>query len=139
MEKQLIILGSSILLLLGTIHLIYTFFTTKLFPRNNNLIKDLKKEYPVLTKGTTMWKAWIGFNASHSAGIVFFAKINIILVFYAFQVFQDSTALLILDDGFVLFYLFLAKKYWFKTPFLGILLASLCFVVATILLSIKFL
>lgn len=136
MEKYLIIIGSTILLLLGTIHLVYTFFTNRLSPRSNTTIEVMKSEYPVLTKDTTMWKAWVGFNASHSAGIIFFAKINIFIALYAFELFQESVHILILDNGFMLFYLFLAKKYWFQTPLIGILLASIFFFMATLMLII---
>ena len=136
MEEYLIIIGSSILLALGTIHLFYTFFTKRLYPKRNKVVEVLKEECPVLTSETTMWKAWIGFNASHSAGIIFFAKINILIVFNAFELFQESLAILILDNGFILFFLFLAKKYWFRTPFLGVFAASICFLVSTVLIVV---
>lgn len=134
-EQFLIIAGSGILLILGFIHLAYTFLTKRLYPKNNEVVGILKKEHPILTNGTTMWKAWVGFNASHSAGIIFFAKMNILLVLFDFQLLREPS-FLVLDNGFVLFYLFLAIKYWFRTPLLGVFLASICFVLATTLILI---
>jgi hypothetical protein len=30
---------------------------------------------PVISRETTMWKAWIGFNASHSLGAILFGLV----------------------------------------------------------------
>ena len=30
---------------------------------------------PVITRETTMWKAWVGFNASHSYGLILFGAV----------------------------------------------------------------
>jgi len=68
MEKILIIIGASIFGILGTMHLLYTFFTNKFTARNQHVVEAMQSTSPVLTKETTMWKAWIGFNASHSLG-----------------------------------------------------------------------
>ena len=73
--KILWLTGSAIFLILGTWHLWYTFFTTKFNPRNKPVIEEMKNTSPELTRRTTIWKAWIGFNGSHSAGAIFFGLI----------------------------------------------------------------
>jgi hypothetical protein len=35
----------------------------------------MSQTHLVLTRQTTMWRAWIGFNASHSMGAVFFGLV----------------------------------------------------------------
>ncbi|MFT7613530.1 MAG: hypothetical protein ACI9J3_002505 [Parvicellaceae bacterium] len=60
--------GSLILVTLGTLNFLYTFFSDKFTSRNINVIDEIKSSHMKLTKETTMWKAWIGFNASHSSG-----------------------------------------------------------------------
>ena len=53
---------------LGIIHLVYTFRSDKFEPRDKDLGQELRQVSPILTKETSMWKAWVGFNASHSLG-----------------------------------------------------------------------
>jgi len=132
--KILWLSGSVIFLVLGTAHLYYTFFTTKFNARNKMVINEMKNTSPVLTGETTMWNAWIGFNASHSAGAIFFGLINILLAAQYFPVMQNSVLVILLNITTVLFYCWLAKKYWFHVPFTGILLATGCFVAATIII-----
>jgi hypothetical protein len=132
LSKILWLSGSAIFLILGTLHLCYTFFTNKFDPRNKNIIEEMKSTSPRLTNETTMWKAWIGFNASHSAGAIFFGLINIILAAGYFYIIENSfllSLLTILTSGF---YLWLGKKYWFSIPFTGILIAFCCFIASPI-------
>jgi len=132
--KVLWLLGSIILLGLGTLHLYYTFFSNKFMARNREVVMEMKNTSPVLTNETSMWKAWIGFNASHSAGAMFIGLINIVLAVQYFSLLQHSTLIPILDITTVLFYCWLAKKYWFRIPFTGILVSTGCFVVASLVL-----
>lgn len=131
--KLLWLTGATIFLILGTIHLLYTFFTNKFDARNRDVIQKMKDTSPLLTRDTTMWKAWIGFNASHSAGAIFFGLINSILVLQYFSVIQYSLLLHLLNIITAIFYLWLGKKYWFKIPFTGILVSTICFIAAAII------
>jgi hypothetical protein len=45
------------------------------------MVEEMKTSFPILTKKTTMWKAWTGFNASHSSGAMFIGIINFYLAF----------------------------------------------------------
>lgn len=136
-EKILWLLGSAIFLILGSIHLYYTFFTSKFNARNKDVVTGMQKTTPVLTADTTMWNAWIGFNASHSAGIIFIGLINIILAVQYFPVIQNSILIPFLNIVTAGFYLWLAKKYWFSIPFTGALITTCCFVIATILVFFR--
>ena len=131
--KYLWIAGSLPFIILGTIHLLYTFFTNKFSSRNTTVSELMKTSFPVLTKETTMWKAWIGFNASHSSGAIYIGLINLILAIQYFPVIQNPVFLL-LNTVTILFYLWLAKKYWFSIPFTGILIAACCFITAAVII-----
>ena len=122
--------GSSIFFLLGALHLYYTFFTNKFDPRKRNLIEEMKSTSPVLTKQTSMWKAWIGFNASHSTGAIFLGLVNIILGIENFYIIENSFMLSLLTIVTAGFYLWLSKKYWFSIPFACISVAFCCFIVS---------
>lgn len=107
-EKILWLSGSAIFLVLGSIHLYYTFFTGKFRSRNRAVVTEMKNTSPVLTADTTMWNAWIGFNASHSAGAIFIGLINIILTIQNFSVIRNSILILLLNVVTAGFYLWLA-------------------------------
>ena len=115
MHTILTIAASSIFAILGTIHLIYTFYTKKFDPRNKDLIIEMNNTGLVISKDLNMWKTWIKFSASHSLGAMYFGIINIII---AISFSQESNVLMlisILDIAFSSSFLILAKKYWFKS------------------------
>ena len=127
LAQYLWITGSAIFLLLGTAHLRLTFFGPKLFPKHHAVIGEMQNTHPRLTQETTMWKAWVGFNASHSAGAIFFGAMNMTLASQYFWIIQESVFIVFLNAVFVLFFLYLAKAYWFKVPLIGIVMATICY------------
>jgi hypothetical protein len=135
--KYLWEIGSIILAVLGSIHLYYTFFTNKFSSRNEKVVEEMKTSFPILTKETTMWKAWIGFNASHSSGVIFIGIINFYLAVQYFTVLQSDHFFFLFNILIIGFYVCLAKKYWFKIPLTGILMALVCFIVSYILAIIN--
>jgi hypothetical protein len=72
LAQALLATSAAIILTLGVVHLLYTFRTSKFHPRDPELEARLKAVSPVISRETTMWKAWVGFNASHGFGAVFF-------------------------------------------------------------------
>lgn len=128
MEKILLIVGVSICGILGTIHLFYTFYTDKFSPFDPSVKVAMKVTSPNITKDTSMWLAWIGFNASHSLGAMFFAVVYIPLAAYHFEIIENSLWFSLVPVAFGSSYLVLAKKYWFQIPFTGILISLMCFV-----------
>jgi len=135
-EKYLWIAGSLPFIILGTIHLLYTFFTNKFSSRNKILEEEMKISFPVLTKEVTMWNAWVGFNGSHSSGVIYIGFINLFTAI-GFSSILHNPLFLLLNMVTVLFYLWLAKKYWFKTPFRGVLISAVCFTSAIIVILLK--
>ena len=124
------VIVAAIILLLGLIHLLYTFRGSKLHPRDADLETSMKEVSPVLTRETTMWKAWVGFNASHSYGAILFGLVyGYLAVAHSSFLFQSPFLLLV---GLCLLagYVFLGKVYWFSVPFRGIVLSSALYVAA---------
>ncbi len=124
MASALIILG------LGSMHLLLTFRGPALHPRDAALQARLMEVPLVLTRETTMWRAWIGFNASHSFGAMLFGLVYGYLAFaHAAMLFASA---FLLSLGFVLLggYVFLARRYWFRIPFRGILIATILYAAA---------
>lgn len=125
--------GSVMLVCLGTVHLYYTFFTNMFSSKNLRMVEEMKSSCPILTKRTTVWKAWIGFNASHSIGVIFIGIINFYLAAKYFSVFYLDHFFFLFNILTIGFYLWLAKKYWFRIPFIGVLIALSCFIFSYIL------
>jgi hypothetical protein len=130
LAKYLWVIGSLILIILGFVHLILTFFSNKFSPRDPNLEKAMKLTNPILTDKLTMWSGWQGFNASHSAGILFIGLINIYLVSTYFQLLKFDTQFFLFTIFTVIFYIILATKYWFNIPTIGLIVSLFCLILS---------
>ena len=130
LAPSLIAASAAIILLLGLIHLLYTFRGNRLHPRDEALAAKMNEVSPVLTRETTMWKAWIGFNASHSYGAILFGLVYgyLALVHGAFLL--QSTFLLLLGLALLAGYVILGKRYWFSVPFRCIVAATALYLAA---------
>ena len=132
LTQSLVIAGASLYGVLGALHLAYTLFTNKFSPRDAATEVAMKATSPVLTRRTSLWDAWVGFNASHSLGALLFAAVYLVLAFGHMAMLRDSPALLWLAVLTSAAYLALAVRYWFRTPLVGIALATACFLGAAI-------
>jgi hypothetical protein len=122
--------SAGILLALGLIHLLYTFRGEKLTPRDPMLQAAMRVVSPVLTRETTMWKAWVGFNASHSLGAILFGLVYGYLALASSAFLFASTFLLAVGLGLLGSLAALGYAYWFSIPFRGICLSLACYVAA---------
>jgi hypothetical protein len=118
--------------LLGLLHLLYTFRGPTLRPRDAELQQRMATAAPVISRETTMWNAWVGFNASHSFGLILFGVVYGYLALAHAEFLFGSAFLLAV--GLVLLggYAFLAKRYWFRIPLRGILASLLLYALALI-------
>ncbi len=130
LPAKLLLCSAGILLVLGSIHLLYTFHGPKLTPRDASLRAQMETAHPVLTRQTTMWKAWVGFNASHSLGAILFGLVYGYFAIAQPVMFFASGFLAWLGFVFLLAYLVLARAYWFRIPFVGVALSLACYIAA---------
>jgi hypothetical protein len=93
------------------LHLFYTFSGNKLQPRDAELRARLEQVSPVITRQTRMWKAWIGFNASHSCGALLFGAVYGYLALVHSTFLFRSWFLLGLGLMFLGGFAFLARRY----------------------------
>lgn len=128
----LITASAAIILSLGLIHLLYTFRGHKLHPRDAELEARLREASPVLTRQTTMWRAWVGFNASHSFGAIFFGVVYGYFSLAHAGFLFGSPFLLSVGLLLLLGYAFLGYRYWFSVPFRGIVLATVLYAAAIV-------
>jgi hypothetical protein len=133
-RSSLFIAGSAaVILLLGLLHLTYTFRGQKLHPRDAELAAKMTTVSPVISRETTMWRAWVGFNASHSVGLIFFGALYGYLALLESAFLLRSRFLLVLGLAFLIGYAALAKLYWFSAPFRLIVLAVILYLVGIVL------
>ena len=123
LSRYLFLIGSLPYLLLGTAHALATPLGPAdrkgLSPSDPRLAEMMARTPLRLTRRTDMWRAWIGFNFSHSLGVVVLGVL-ILLIGRSEATFRAQASLFVpfalLASGA---YLLLATKYWFRTPIIG--------------------
>lgn len=123
----LVAASAAILFAFSFLHLVITYSGPKLWPRDRELKARMEAVSPVITTETTIWKCWIGFNASHSlCGMLFGAVYGYLALAQPTLLFH-SIYLPTVGALVLLAYVFLGAKYWFRVPFRGIVAATLCY------------
>ena len=130
LASLLLAAAAAVILLLGSVHLLYTFVGPKLQPRDAALREAMERVSPVITGQTTMWRAWVGFNASHSLGAMLFGLVYGYLALALPGVLFASPFLLSVGAGMLLALWWLARCYWFHIPFVGVSVAALLYLAA---------
>src|SRR6516165_7599151 len=80
-----------------------------------------------ISSETTMWKTWVGFNVSHSMGLMLFGLIYGYLTLYRWDVLQKSYFLAGLGLVVLVSYVVLARVFWFSDPLIGVSVATLLY------------
>ena len=125
--------SAAIVLLLGMVHLIYTFIGVQAPPaRRGAQWRRMQEVPPVISRETTMWRTWIGFNASHSFGALLFGAIYAYLPLVHSEFFFKSGFLVLLGLVTLAGYVVLARLYWFSVPFRGIVAATVLYVLGLV-------
>jgi hypothetical protein len=123
LPSLLVATSAAILFALGAAHLALTFFGQQLDPRDDAL-RERMAEVPLrMTRETTMWRAWVGFNASHSLGALLFGLLYGYFALAAPALLFGSAFLQGLGLLTLVAYLVLAVRYWFSRPLWGVLSA----------------
>ena len=130
--KVLMVFSASIVLTFGVLHLVLTFWGLKLTPRDPALQVSMSQISPVITKETTMWKGWIGFNASHSMGLILFGLIYGFLAIDHGPLLFESPFLLTVGLAMLGGYFALGKVYFFSRPFIGVSISLACYVASIV-------
>ena len=134
MPGAFLIFGGVIFILFGLLHAIYTFSDIqnprRLVPDNPAVADAMSGSKVRLSRGgTDMWRAWVGFNFSHSLGAILFGALAVCTGDCLSRLTFPSWSLLIfVMIGLV--YLVLGWLYWFRIPVAGIAIATACFIAA---------
>jgi hypothetical protein len=132
LDSYFVAAGAAILLFLGLVHLLYTFTGRKLHPRDDALKQRMQEVSPVISRETTMWRTWIGFNASHSFGAILFGWVYGYLALVHPRFFFDSYFLLLTGLVLLAGYVALGRLYFFSVPFRGIVAATVLYLLGLV-------
>ena len=128
----LMMMSAAIVLLLGTLHLIYTFYGPKLLPRDPELIASMQRVHLRITRETTVWRAWIGFNASHSMAAILFGLVFAWLAGVHPAILFGSAFPIAVGLAMLAGLVVLAKLYWFRVPLAGVTLSLACYLASVV-------
>ena len=126
--KLLMVLSAGIIFTLGAIHLIYTFYGLQLTPRDPALQISMSQVSPVISKETTMWRCWVGFNATHSLALLLFGLVFGFLALAHGEVLFHSPFLLVVGLAMLAGLVVLCKLFFFRVPLIGVSIALVCYV-----------
>jgi hypothetical protein len=119
----LVAASAAIALVLGLLHLYYTSHGDKLHPREPAVVQAMQQSALVLTRQTTVWRAWIGFNASHSFGLMLFGLVYGYLALAAPAMLFGSLMLRALGVAVLAGWVVLSRLYFFRVPFRSVAVA----------------
>ena len=123
LASLLLAASALIILTLGSAHLWLTYRGKAFEPRDAALKQRLEEVSPFISRQTTMWRASVGFHASHSAGAMLFGLFFGYLALAQAAVLFASPFLLLLGLVYLVGMAVLGYRYWFSTPFRGIVIA----------------
>jgi hypothetical protein len=131
----LLILGGAVFGVLGGLHAVYTLLDLRnprrLVPVDPSVAHAMANSALRLSGGDTdMWRAWIGFNFSHSLGVLLFAALA---VWAGARINRLPVGIMPALTMIGCAYLVLALRYWFRSPAIGIAIGTGCFAAAWVL------
>jgi hypothetical protein len=130
--KLLMLFSAGISVFLGVVHLVYTFSSAHLLPRDNGLLAAMDSAPLSITRETTVLRAWIGFNASHSMALLLFGLVFGFLAINHTRLLFGSGFLLATGFLSLLAFAILAKLYWFSVPMAAISIALLSYIASVL-------
>lgn len=135
--KYLWVLGSVILLLLGGLHVRGTLFTEDLYPRDRTLVDLMSVSLLEIDDKAVFWKAWLGFNASFSIGLLFMGFVNLYLVLKHVEVIKNEPLIFIGNALSLCCYIGIAQWFLTDSVIIAFSLPLLCYLVSYGLLVVK--
>lgn len=126
--------GAAVYVALGGVHLLVTTVDMVrprfLTPRDDEVRQAMRGSGLALTDRMSMWRAWLGFNASHGLGVLFFGLVLLLIAAQDFDLVLTLRFLMPLAVSMSVVYTLLAIRFWFYAPAVASALAMACFTVS---------
>jgi hypothetical protein len=136
MSKVLFITGAVLLGTLGVAHGLLTLRdlrTPRAFAPTDDRVRRAMVDAALrLAPQTTIWKSWLGFNLSHSLGLVVIGGLLTGLALRDFELVRQSPFLQGASVVVAVLYFSLAVRYWFWAPATVFAVGALCFVASAL-------
>lgn len=136
LSRWLFLVGALPMLVLGIAHAVATPLSRTarkgLTPRDPALIDAMAGSHVLLTRRIDVWRAWVGFNLSHSLGVVLFAVVVLAVGRNADTFQAEGPVFLPLAVVVSGAYMLIGVRYWFRTPIAGCALSFGCFLAASV-------
>lgn len=121
--------------MLGALHAIYTVLDLRnprrLVPADPSVAQAMANSAVRLSGGgTDMWRAWIGFNFTHSIGVLLFAALAI---WAGARINRLPAGIMPALTLIGCVYLVVALRYFYRSPAIGIAIGTGCFAAAWVL------
>lgn len=131
----LLILGGGVFGVLGALHAIYTVLDLRnprrLVPADPSVAQAMANSAVRLSGGgMDMWRAWIGFNFTHSIGVLLFAALAI---WAGARINRLPGGIMPALTLIGCVYLVVAVRYFYRSPAIGIAIGTGCFAAAWVL------
>lgn len=137
MSQILIIVAASVFLLMGGGHGILTLKDLKnpkaFTPRDPELRKAMQQSSIGFHPTINLWDAWIGFNLTHSLGLILFGAAFLHVGVFEPLAFAQSPLLQTCAVVVSAIYLVLSLKFFFSKPVIGSAMGLVCFAIAAAL------
>ena len=136
LSRYLFLAAALPFILLGGVHGVLTLRDTRkpiaLSPTDPKLREAMAESGLLVSGRMNLWLAWIGFNLSHSLGAVLFGVVLVRVGRSEAEFARQAGLFLPLGLVTSFAYLWLAVKYWFRAPALGIGLSVLCLLLSSV-------
>ena len=136
MSELFFVVGAAVFGFLGVAHGVLTLRDLQVprsfTPIDDNLRRAMAGASLRLAPRTTIWDAWLGFNLSHSLGLLMFGAFFGGLALRDFGMIAEN---FFLRSGAVVvgsIYVVLALRFWFWVPAVLSAVGTLCFVVSAL-------
>lgn len=128
MSELFLAVGGGILLLLGAGHgllMLRDLRVPRAFvPAVDSVRHEMEQTAIGLSPDTNLWRAWVGFNLSHSLGLVVAGATALLFVVDHHAIYADNPLLLVAPIVISFGYLLLAHVFWFWGPVVGFALST---------------
>jgi hypothetical protein len=136
LSELFFLVGAAVFALLGVAHGVLTLrdlhVPRSFTPTDDNLRRAMAETPLRLAPRTTIWNAWLGFNLSHSLGLVIFGAFFGGLALHDFGMVAENLFLRSSAVVVGLIYVVLALRFWFWVPAVVSAVGTLCFVVSAL-------
>jgi len=131
----LLILGGTVFGVLGGLHAIYTLLDLRkprrLVPVDPAVAHAMANSAVRLSGGAMdMWRAWIGFNFTHSLGVLLLAALAI---WAGARINRLPVGIIPALTLIGCIYLVVAMRYFYRSPAIGVAIGTGCFAAAWVL------